>query len=326
MPPFTIQPPTPAHATLTYPAPHILLVTLNRPRDLNCINSQGHADLHAVWEWLDEEPSMRVGILTGKGRAFCAGADLKGETASTLVCAQTWLVFVQTQPHTPPDAPRTDYAMHPLHPLTAPEWNNRTSSTSAKTTMPNSGFGGLARRKGKKPVICAVNGLCLGGGTEMIINSDIVIASSRAVFGLPEVKRGVVALAGALPRLVRTVGKQRAMEMVLTGRMVGPVEAERWGLVNSVVVVGDGVGEEEVGRAVLGKALKVAGEIAGNSPDSVLVSREGVKLGWEGIGADEATAMLNETWVKRLNEGENIKEGLRAFVEKRKPVWVDSKL
>lgn len=160
----------------------------------------------------------------------------------------------------------------------------------------------------------------------MIINSDIVIASSRAVFGLPEVKRGVVALAGALPRLVRTVGKQRAMEMVLTGRMVGPVEAEKWGLVNSVVVVGDGVGEEEVGRAVLGKALKVAGEIAGNSPDSVLVSREGVKLGWEGIGADEATAMLNETWVKRLNEGENIKEGLRAFVEKRKPVWVDSKL
>lgn len=192
--------------------------------------------------------------------------------------------------------------------------------------MPNSGFGGLARRKGKKPVICAVNGICLGGGAEMIINSDIVIASSRAVFGLPEVKRGVVALAGALPRLVRTVGKQRAMEMVLTGRMVGAVEAERWGLVNSVVGVGEKDGEEEVGRVVLEKALGVAGEIAGNSPDSVLVSREGVKLGWEGIGADEATAMLNETWVKRLYEGENIKEGLRAFVEKRKPVWVDSKL
>lgn len=78
MPKFTIQPPNPAHATLSYPAPHVLLVTLNRPRDLNCINAQGHADLHAVWEWLDEEPSMRVGIITGKGRAFCAGADLKG--------------------------------------------------------------------------------------------------------------------------------------------------------------------------------------------------------------------------------------------------------
>jgi enoyl-CoA hydratase/carnithine racemase len=200
--------------------------------------------------------------------------------------------------------------------------------------MPTSGFGGLARRKGKKPVICAVNGLCFGGGTEMIVNADIVIASSRTVFGLPEVKRGVVALAGALPRLVRTVGKQRAMEMVLTGRNVSAEEAERWGLVNSVVDVGSIVGggkkgqevDEAVSKVVVGKALEVAGAIAGNSPDSVLVSREGVKLGWEGIGADEATSMLSETWVKRLNEGENIKEGLRAFVEKRGPVWVDSKL
>lgn len=195
--------------------------------------------------------------------------------------------------------------------------------------MPVSGFGGLARRKGRKPVICAVNGLCLGGGAEMVINADIVVASSRAMFALPEVKRGVVALAGALPRLVRTVGKQRAMEMVLTGRMVGAAEAERWGLVNCLVEVGDGKGrdgEEAVERAVVLKALAVAGEIAGNSPDAVLVSREGVKLGWEGIGADEATAMLSDTWVKRLYEGENIKEGLTAFVEKRKPVWADSKL
>ncbi|KAJ5882063.1 Crotonase core [Penicillium soppii] len=287
---FKTQPPTPADATLSYPSPHILLVTLNRPRDLNCISAQGHADLHALWEWLDTEPSLRVGVLTGKGRAFCAGADLK-------------------------------------------EWNSRTSESSgssATTPMPNSGFGGLARRKGRKPVICAVNGICLGGGTEMIINSDLVVAASRAVFGLPEVKRGVVALAGALPRLVRTVGKQRAMEMVLTGRMVGAAEAEKWGLVNCVVDVGKpGKGDEAdeaVSRLVVEKALEIAGEIAGNSPDAVLVSREGVKLGWEGIGADEATAMLNETWVKRLYEGENIKEGLLAFVEKRKPVWADSKL
>lgn len=189
-----------------------------------------------------------------------------------------------------------------------------------------SGFGGLARRKGRKPVICAVNGLCLGGGAEIIINSDIVIAARRAVFGLPEVKRGVVALAGALPRLVRTVGKQRAMEMVLTGRTLQAVEAERWGLVNEIVEGGDADGDEVVCEKVVRRAVEVAGEIAGNSPDAVLVSREGVKLGWEGIGADEATGMLNETWVKRLYEGENIKEGLRAFVEKRKPVWADSKL
>lgn len=193
--------------------------------------------------------------------------------------------------------------------------------------MPTSGFGGLARRKGKKPVIAAVNGLCFGGGSEMIINCDLVIASSRSVFGLPEVKRGVVALAGALPRLVRTVGKQRAMDMALTGRNVLPNEAEKWGLVNEIVAVGGKeVSLEEGNRILVERALAVATVIAGNSPDSVLVSREGIKLGWEGIGADEATGMLSDTWVKRLYEGENIKEGLQAFVEKRAPVWKDSKL
>ncbi|KAJ5725522.1 Crotonase core [Penicillium malachiteum] len=278
---FTTPPPTPEHALLSFPAPYVLLVTLNRPRGLNCINSQGHVDLHEVWEWMDEEPSVRVGIITGTGRAFCAGADLK-------------------------------------------EWNNRTT-TNTRTTMPTSGFGGLARRKGKKPVIAAVNGLCFGGGSEMTINSDMVIASSRAVFGLPEVKRGVVAQAGALPRLVRTVGKQRAMEMALTGRNILPEEAERWGLVNEVVDV-KGLSQEEGNKVVVSRAVVVAGFIAGNSPDAVLVTREGIKLGWEGIGADEATGMLSETWMKRLNDGENIKEGLRAFVEKRAPVWKDSKL
>lgn len=80
MPEFASPPPSPEHAVLSFPAPHVLLVTLNRPRDLNCINAQGHADLHEVWEWMDDEPSLRVGVLTGKGRAFCAGADLKGTT------------------------------------------------------------------------------------------------------------------------------------------------------------------------------------------------------------------------------------------------------
>lgn len=210
--------------------------------------------------------------------------------------------------------------------LTSLEWNDRAGNDNPRNPQPPSGFGGLTRRKGRKPIICAVNGLCFGGGAEMIINTDIVIASSRALIGLPEVKRGVVALAGALPRLVRTVGKQRAMEMVLTGRSLSAAEAERWGLVNEVVAVADGEKDEEVSKKVVERAVAVAAEIAGNSPDSVLVSREGIKLGWEGIGADEATGMLNDTWVKRLYEGDNIKEGLRAFVEKRKPVWMNSKL
>ncbi|PGG97152.1 hypothetical protein AJ79_09333 [Helicocarpus griseus UAMH5409] len=240
---------------------------------------------------MDAEPSLRVGVITGKGRAFCAGADLK-------------------------------------------EWNtkNTASSTATRPTAPPSGFAGISRRTGKKPIICAVNGLAYGGGCELTINADIVIASKRAAkFALPEVKRGVVALAGGLPRLVRTVGRQRAMEMVLTGRTVGVEEAERWGLVNEVVEDGwegegdwEGVGVEE--RMVVKRAIEVAEEIVKNSPDAVIVSREGIKMGWEGVGVEDGSRLLMENWANRLNQGENVKEGVRAFVEKRKPKWVASKL
>ena len=75
---YTIPPPTAKYAILSFPTPEILLVTLNRPKQLNCINMEGHAELEAIWSWLDAEPSLRVGIVTGTGRAFCAGADLKG--------------------------------------------------------------------------------------------------------------------------------------------------------------------------------------------------------------------------------------------------------
>lgn len=77
-PQFTHQPPQTHLAELSYPSPEIVLVTLNRPKQLNCINSAGHEELDAIWRWLDSEPSLRVGIVTGSGRAFCAGADLKG--------------------------------------------------------------------------------------------------------------------------------------------------------------------------------------------------------------------------------------------------------
>jgi enoyl-CoA hydratase/carnithine racemase len=81
-PKFTLEPPKTKYCTLAYPSPNVILVTLNRPRDLNCINLAGHVELDAVWTFLDEEPSLSVGILTGAGRAFCAGADLKGKYKS----------------------------------------------------------------------------------------------------------------------------------------------------------------------------------------------------------------------------------------------------
>jgi len=277
-PSFSTPPPQLEHALISFPNPRILLVTLNRPKSLNCINSKGHHELHAIFEWLDAEPSLRIGIVTGTGRAFCAGADLK-------------------------------------------EWDGHNEDTKPRV-MPESGFGGLSRRGGKKPVIAAVNGICFGGGCEMVINTDIVVASEKATFALPEVKRGVIALAGALPRLARTVGKQRAMEMALTGRILSAKEAESWGMVNRVV----GNGGDGVNSDVVKEAIRIAEEIAENSPDSVIVSREGIKLGWEGMSAEEGTQNLMENWYPKMDKKENMVEGVKAFVEKRKPKWVPSKL
>jgi enoyl-CoA hydratase/carnithine racemase len=200
------------------------------------------------------------------------------------------------------------------------EWNERannfrtTADKNSLLHLPPTGFAALSRRTGKKPIISAVNGLCLGGGMELITNTDLVVAHPKAQFALPEVRRGVVALAGALPRLVRTVGKQRAMEMALTGRMVSAEEGRVWGFVNRVV--------EDV---VVG-AVEMAGEVVAGSPDAVVVSRVGVGMGWEEGGVEEGTRRLSREWLGKLEGGENQKEGLRAFVEKRKPKWVDSKL
>ncbi|GAM88852.1 hypothetical protein ANO11243_068860 [Dothideomycetidae sp. 11243] len=270
----TTEPPKTKFCVVSFPDPGIMLVRLNRPKALNCISSEGNAELHKVWEYLDREETLNVGIITGTGRAFCAGADLK-------------------------------------------EWNNANSSNETRP-MPGSGFGGLSRRSGLKPVIAAVNGICFGGGCEMITNCDLVIASQSATFALPEVKRGVVAIAGALPRVVRTIGRPRAMEMALTGRTVPADEAERWGLVNAVVPGGE--------KEVVAKAVEYAKMIAENSPDAVIVSREGIKMGWEGVGAEEGARLLIEQWYPRLLRGENIKEGVKAFVEKRKPRWKAAKL
>ncbi|QIX00948.1 hypothetical protein AMS68_006465 [Peltaster fructicola] len=275
MPTFEYEEPTAKYCVLSYPAPGVLLVRLNRPKDLNCINSSGHAELDRIWSWLDAEPNLNVGIITGTGRAFCAGADLK-------------------------------------------EWNNSNSSGTPRNPMPPSGFAALSRRTGRKPIIAAVNGLAYGGGTEIIVNCDLVVAARKATFSLPEVKRGVVAMAGALPRIIRTIGRPRATEMALTGRVVSSQEALEWGLINKVV--GDADGE------VVDAAVEYAKAIAENSPDAVIVSREGLKLGWDGLGAEEGSRHLMETWFPRLQAGDNIREGLLAFVEKRKPRWTAAKL
>ncbi|KAH6668274.1 enoyl-CoA hydratase [Halenospora varia] len=259
-------------ALVTLPTPSILLVTLNRPNELNAVTRDGHHELDALFEWMDSEPSICVGVITGNGRAFCVGADLK-------------------------------------------EWNSL--SPSKVRLAPPSGFAGLSRRIGRKPIIAAVNGLCLGGGFEIIVNCDLVLASPAAVFALPEVQRGLVPVAGSLPRLIRTVGRQRAMEMVLTGRTVSADEAERWGLVNRVLKADEDIVTESV---------KLAEMIARSSPDAILVSRRGLMFGWEGVGVEEGSQVLVDDWWSKIKDGENTREGLKAFVEKRVPNWKASKL
>ncbi|KAK3985478.1 putative enoyl-CoA hydratase/carnithine racemase [Cladorrhinum sp. PSN332] len=279
------SPPPPVQDTLiTFPKPHVLLVTLNRPKALNAIPTLQHPALAALWNWFDTQPYLRCAVFTGSGRAFCAGADLK-------------------------------------------EWDNRNNTSSPSQQENNStsssswpeGFGGLSNRIGKKPIIAAVNGLCYGGGMEMVINCDLVIADGqKAKFGLPEVTKGVVALAGALPRLIKSVGRQRASELALLGRVGYTAQKmQEWGLVNFVVTEGQDVVEE---------AVKLAEEISGNSPDAVIVSREGLRLGWEGVGPVLATEVVEKGVYGRIDKGENMREGTKSFVERRKPVWVDSKL
>ncbi|KAM0609423.1 hypothetical protein ACHAP0_007412 [Verticillium nonalfalfae] len=185
---------TPTFLVLTFPAPRIVLIRMNRPAALNAMSTAAQWEMDAIWKWFDDEPTLSVAIITGTGRAFSAGADLK-------------------------------------------DWNNSMDSNAdpSKRMGNTPAFTPLSRRLGKKPVIAAVNGLAMGGGCEFVVNCDLVIAAEEAVFGLPEVKRGIAAIGGALPRLIRTIGLQRASEFALTGRNVTAREMEAWGIVNKVV-------------------------------------------------------------------------------------------
>lgn len=152
----------------------------------------------------------------------------------------------------------------------------------------------------------------------MLANADLVVATAGSTFGLPEARVGVVAFAGALPRLAMTVGMQRASELALAGRVLTAEEAERWGLVNQVVAEGGDV---------VAAAVEMAGRVCRASPDSVVVSRRGLRSAWNmGAGVDAVVKDVMGGVGAELREGENIKEGLKAFVEKRQPRWKDSKL
>lgn len=171
------------------------------------------------------------------------------------------------------------------------------------------GWGGFVARRRTKPFIAAVDGAALAGGCELALACELIVATSRSSFGLPEVSRGLIAAAGGLFRLVRAIPRAVALEMILTGAAITASEAERWGLVNSVVSAGE----------ALKHALGVADLICANSPVSVSAAL-GVALGSERrTDPDHWRETLDA--IDAIIDSEDFKEGPRAFLERRKPVW-----
>ena len=174
------------------------------------------------------------------------------------------------------------------------------------------GFAGYVQHVIDKPTIAAVNGTALGGGTELALASDLIVAEERTTFGLPEVKRGLIAAAGGVFRIIDQLPRKVAMELIFTGEPMSAADALSWGLVNQVVPDG----------TVVDAALALAQRITVNAPLAVWASKR------VAAGIDDGVVTADETgWTRTMREmgavlrSADAKEGPRAFAEKREPVW-----
>ncbi|UII32986.1 enoyl-CoA hydratase-related protein [Fulvivirga ulvae] len=164
-------------------------------------------------------------------------------------------------------------------------------------------------RKTKKPLIAAVSGFALGGGCELAMTCDMIIASETAKFGQPEIKIGVMPGAGGTQRLTKAIGKAKAMELVLTGRFISGEEAMQYGLVNKVVPV----------EMYMHEAIKLAEEIAQMSPIAAQLAKESVNRSFE-THLDEGLTFERKNFYLTF-ASEDQSEGMQAFIEKRKPEY-----
>jgi crotonobetainyl-CoA hydratase len=174
------------------------------------------------------------------------------------------------------------------------------------------GFAGFVQHPISKPVIAAVNGFALGGGTELALASDLVIAAETAQFGLPEVKRGIMAAAGGAFRLMQQVPPKIAMEYLMTGEPFSAARAAELGLVNKVVPADH----------LLDEAFALAERIAANAPLSVQASKRiALQISDHQRAAEDSFWAHNAAEMRALMQSEDAREGPRAFAEKRAPVW-----
>lgn len=241
----------------------VTLLTLNRPKALNALNTQVLAELLRALADYDADAAQRCAVLTGSERAFAAGADIKEMAGQGFADMYAGNFFA--------------------------------------------GYEQLTRTR--KPLIAAVAGYALGGGCELAMMCDVILAADSAKFGQPEIKLGVSPGMGGSQRLARAVGKAKAMEMVLTGRMIDAEEAERAGLVSRVVPAAE----------LLDEALRTAATIAEMAPLAAIANKEMVNA------AFETTLAQGVQFERRLFHAlfgtADQKEGMAAFVEKRAGQW-----
>jgi len=241
----------------------VVVITLVRTKSLNALCDPLVKDLAAALQSVETDVGTGCIVLTGSGRAFAAGADIK--------------------------------EMAPLDFETV----TRGDKFKAWECVANC----------QLPIIAAVNGFCFGGGCEMAMMCDIILASDKAVFGQPEIKLGVIPGAGGTQRLVRSIGKSKAMALILTGRNMTATQAEQAGLVAEVVPHDE----------LMTSAMKMATEIAG-------FGRLAVTLGKEAVNAAYETTLKTGVQVEKklfysLFSTADKKEGMDAFVNKRKAAF-----
>jgi crotonobetainyl-CoA hydratase len=247
-------------------ADRVARIAIDRPERLNAIDAAAEAELEAIWQQLERRTDVSCAVLTGAGeKAFCVGADMKGDGASGL---EYW---AQARPY---------------------------------------GFGGIAfRRTLDIPLIARVNGYALGGGFEMVLGCDIVVASERAQFGLPEGRVGRMPLDGGMVLLQRKIPHNLAMGVMLSGRRFSAAEMAAFGIVNEIAA------PDQLDVAV----ERWARDIVACAPLSLRAIKQTVNRTGH-LAPAEAQALRTPALVGAL-QSEDSKEGVLAFNEKRAPVW-----